>query len=88
MSGAAATASVRSVKRRTGRSEARDTSPPSAAASAIPPAVITESRMSRPFITLSTSLRGRATWMAPPSGSGVVITRRCCPFTARSPPAR
>jgi len=81
-------ASVRAVKRTIGVSAARATSPPSSAASAIPPAP-TSARIRRMRRSaLSTSLSGRTICTAPSAPLPRVSTRRCVPRTVRSLNAR
>jgi len=67
-----------SVKRRTGRREARETSPPSTAAAERPDRDSSQ-QQERPCSTLSTSSSGRAISIAPPSEAACVSTRQGCP---------
>jgi len=68
----------------TGASEARETSAPSSAARAMPPAATMARISSSSRRTLSTSSSGLATCTAPPPSRGSVSTRRWSPATVWS----
>ncbi len=80
-SGSPVSASVAPVKRRMGFSAVRATSAPRAIARSTPtPATIASCTSSRPSSS-STSVSGRATWIAPSWPTPTVSTRRCTPST-------